>query len=59
VPKMADTPVSLGEAEMEYPKLTPSGLDPLQRPIPAGFEANAHEVADRVNTRSPEGSTHA
>ena len=57
--KIADAPVSFGGKEGVFPFLTPSGLDPMEHPIPAGFEANASDTASRINSRTPEGSTHA
>ncbi|MEQ1825312.1 MAG: NADH-quinone oxidoreductase subunit NuoK [Pirellula sp.] len=59
IPKDVETPVSLDETELEFPKLTPSGLDPRERPVPANFEAVSGEVAERINARTPEETTHA
>jgi NADH-quinone oxidoreductase subunit K len=59
IPKDVDSPVTLGAEELEFPKLTPSGLDPMERPVPANFEAESGEVAERISTRAPEGTSHA
>lgn len=59
VPKEMDAPVSLQSIELEFPKLTPSGLDPMERPVPAKYEAESGEVAERINARATEESTHA
>jgi NADH-quinone oxidoreductase subunit K len=59
IPKVVESPVSLDEVELEFPKLTPSGLDPMERPVPANFEAESGEVAERIQSRSPEATTHA
>ena len=59
IPKVVEAPAVLNELEQEFPKLTPAGLDPMERPIPANFEANSTEVAERINARNPEGRTNA
>ena len=59
IPKVVEAPAVLSELEQEFPKLTPAGLDPMERPIPANFEANSTEVAERINARNPEGRTNA
>jgi len=58
-PHVSEVPVQFGEAAMEFPILTPAGLDPLVRPIPSDFEANSSEKADQVNTRKHEVASHA
>ena len=40
VPKEVETPMSMSTAEQVFPSLTPSGLDPLQDPVPSEFTAN-------------------
>ena len=45
--------------EQEFPKLTPSGLDPMELPVPANFDAVTGEIAERINARTPEGVSHA
>jgi NADH-quinone oxidoreductase subunit K len=59
IPKVVEAPVKLDEQELEFPKLTPSGLDPMERPVPATFEAESGEVAERINARQPDGVAHA
>jgi NADH-quinone oxidoreductase subunit K len=40
VPKEVEAPMSMSTAEQVFPSLTPSGLDPLQDPVPSEFTAN-------------------
>ena len=59
IPKIAEAPQTLGEAEMEFPKLTPAGLDPLSRPIPAKFDSSVNEKGESVKANTLEAGTHA
>jgi len=59
VPKELEASVSMEHDEQEFPKLTPSGLDPMELPVPANFDAVTGEIAERINARTPEGVTHA
>ena len=59
IPKVSESPVRFGDAAMEFPVLTPAGLDPLERPVPSDFEANDSGTADKVSTRTHEVSSHA
>ncbi len=59
VPKVAEVPQSLGEPEMEFPKLTPAGLDPMSRPISANFDAQSGENGESLNASTLEAGTHA
>ena len=59
VPKELEASVSMEHEEQEFPKLTPSGLDPMELPVPANFDAVTGEIAERINARTPEGVSHA
>jgi NADH-quinone oxidoreductase subunit K len=56
VPKEVDAVADLNEPELEFPKLTPSGLDPMERPIPATYEAETGEAAVRIEAKATEAS---
>ena len=47
------------EPELEFPKLTPAGLDPMSRPISAKFDAQSSENAESVKARTTEAGIHA
>ena len=59
VSKEIETSLSISEPEMEFPKLTPAGLDPLSRPISANLDAHSSEDGKRVKTYTTEAGTHA
>ena len=59
VPKVAEVPETLNESEMEFPKLTPAGLDPLSRPISADFDSHSSENGDSVKSNTLEAGSHA
>jgi len=59
MPKSVEVPSELVAAEMEFPKLTPSGLDPMARPISASFDARSGEMIEGENVKHPEAGTHA
>ena len=59
IPKMIDAPQTLDEPEMEFPKLTPAGLDPMTRPISANFDAQSNENGESVKANTLEAGTHA
>lgn len=59
MPKMAEIPYTSEEIEMEFPKLTPAGLDPMTRPISANFDAQSTENGESVKASSMEAGTHA
>ncbi len=59
IPKVAEEPQSLSEPEMEFPKLTPAGLDPLSRPISSNFDAHSNENGESVKASTLEASIHA
>ena len=59
MPKSVEVPSELVAAEMEFPKLTPSGLDPMERPISANFDARSGEMIEGENVKHPEAGTHA
>ncbi len=58
-PKVIEAPQTLDEPAMEFPKLTPAGLDPLSRPISANFDAQSIENGERVKATNLEAGTHA
>lgn len=58
IPKIVEPPMA-PESHLAFPKLTPAGLDPMENPVPSTFTAESGEVADRINTRSSEATTHA
>ncbi len=59
VPRVVEVPETLNEPEMEFPKLTPAGLDPLSRPISADFDSHSSENGDSVKSNTLEAGTHA
>ena len=59
VPKVAEAPETLDEPEMEFPKLTPAGLDPLSRPVPADFDSHLIQNGESVKADTMETGTHA
>jgi NADH-quinone oxidoreductase subunit K len=58
-PKVVETPVTLGAREMEFPLLTPAGLDPMSRPIPAEFDGQIDHSRDNVKANTLEAGTRA
>ncbi len=58
IPKVVEVPV-VNEAHLEFPKLTPAGLDPMENPVPSTFTAESGEVAERITARTAEVTTHA
>ncbi len=59
IPKVIESPQTLEEPAMEFPKLTPAGLDPLSRPISADFDAQSMENGESVKANTLEAGTHA
>jgi NADH-quinone oxidoreductase subunit K len=59
IPKVIEVPQTLEEPAMEFPKLTPAGLDPLSRPISADFDAQSMENGESVKANTLEAGTHA
>lgn len=59
IPKVIDAPATLTEPDMEFPKLTPAGLDPLSRPIYEKFEAQSSANGESVRAETLEAGTHA
>lgn len=59
IPKVIESPQTLDEPAMEFPKLTPAGLDPLSRPISANFDAQSMENGESVKEKTLEAGTHA
>ncbi len=59
IPKVIEAPQTLEEPAMEFPKLTPAGLDPLSRPISANFDAQSMENGESVKASTLEAGTHA
>lgn len=49
--------VTVEETPQQFPKLTPSGLDPMQSPVPAEFKAEVGAVEIPSNSKS-EVATH-
>ena len=59
VSKAVESSDTITEPELEFPKLTPAGLDPLSRPISANFDAASIVDVERVKSHSMEARTHA
>ena len=59
VPKAIEAPDRLTETELEFPKLTPAGLDPMSRPISAKFDAQSSENGEGLKASTMEAGTHA
>ena len=59
IPKIVEVPVTLGVQHMEFPLLTPAGLDPMSRPIPADFDGQVDHSRDNVKANSLEAGTRA
>jgi NADH-quinone oxidoreductase subunit K len=59
IPKVVDAPATLTEPDMEFPKLTPAGLDPLSRPIFEKFDAQSNANGESVKAETLEAGTHA
>ncbi len=65
VPKAIEGPNTLTDPELEFPKLTPAGLDPMSHPISAHFDVQASENiqtganSERVTASMKEARSHA
>ena len=59
VPRIAEVPQTFNEPEMEFPKLTPAGLDPMSRPISANFDSHSSDNGEIVKADNLEAGTHA
>jgi NADH-quinone oxidoreductase subunit K len=58
VPDEPELITKISQSEMHFPTLTPSGLDPMQSPVPAEFKAEVGEVQVPSEKKSEE-VTHA
>ena len=59
VPKAIEDPITLTDPNMEFPKLTPAGLDPMSHPISANFDDQSGAGGERENASMREAGTHA
>lgn len=55
----SDPPVTFVTEHLEFPKLTPSGLDPMAHPMPASFDALTGELVESQKPTATEASKNA